>query len=108
MDRMDHVVETATGLLKKTDLKPVAVSWLSEMKNVVFPSIASQTMKFESNQYWNFLIDYKVVFGVPLLYLIAVYFLSRYMLDKEPLKPKGLMGIYNIIQILGKYYKVYI
>ena len=110
MSVMDKLVETATNLLKKTDLKPVAFKIFGEISQVIYPAMTKQSMTFESNKQWNFLIDWKLVFGLPLLYLIAVVFTSRYMLDKEPMEKstKKFMYFYNIVQIIVCSWMVYV
>jgi len=105
---MMDLLESTLKRIVKIDARDVAKETWDEIQAKIYPAAQKMTMKFPSNLKYNWLVDWRVVFGIPALYLVAVFIFSRYMLDKEASKPKRMMMVYNVVQIVVCSWMVYV
>merc|ERR1711933_673237 len=57
-------------------------------------------MKFHDSAVINALLDPKLVFGMPLVYIAVILALGKVMNSLPALELKGLMNLYNVVQII--------
>jgi fatty acid desaturase (delta-4 desaturase) len=57
-------------------------------------------MRFHDEAWMNILATPVVFFGVSAIWVLAVFFLVHHMMNKPPVAVKGLMQIYNVVQIV--------
>eukprot|EP00928_Gymnodinium_smaydae_P012377 TRINITY_DN14494_c0_g1_i2.p1 TRINITY_DN14494_c0_g1~~TRINITY_DN14494_c0_g1_i2.p1 ORF type:complete len:703 (-),score=112.02 TRINITY_DN14494_c0_g1_i2:261-2369(-) len=64
-------------------------------------------MRFHDELWMNFLVSPIIFFGVPAVWVLAIFGLVHFMMTKHPVQVKVLMQIYNVVQIVVCGYMVW-
>lgn len=66
----------------------------------MFDQTPPEKMRFHDEGWMNFLTNPLCFFGLPAVWVLAVFFLVHHMMHRPPVAVKGLMQIYNVVQIV--------